>query len=123
VANNETDVALIARVRPATSGEITIALTPGPNNDNGNHFTYLGALQIDWAEAPVADAPRLAAPAFAGGAFSFSLEGTSGATYRIQRSTNLISWEDLQTVTLATTSQTVQVTSEGPFGFYRAVRQ
>ena len=33
-------------VAPDASNEITIALTPGPNNNNANHFTYLGVLQI-----------------------------------------------------------------------------
>ena len=45
-ANNQNEIAHLQNVAPTADGEITITLTPGDNNDNGNHFTYLGLLQI-----------------------------------------------------------------------------
>lgn len=33
-------------VTPRANGTVTITLTPGPTNNNGNHFTYLGVLEI-----------------------------------------------------------------------------
>jgi hypothetical protein len=46
VANNITSTAVVSGMRPNELGEITIALTPGPNNNNGNRFTYLGVLKV-----------------------------------------------------------------------------
>src|SRR5690606_15735836 len=41
-ANNTHNTVSVTEIRPTDAGEITIALTPGPNNNNANHFTYLG---------------------------------------------------------------------------------
>lgn len=49
VANNIDQVATVAAMKPDAAGEITILLEPGPNNNNSNHFTYLGVLRIDAA--------------------------------------------------------------------------
>ena len=45
-SNNTTNVALIDAIRPTALGEITISLSPTPNNNNANHFTYLGAMRV-----------------------------------------------------------------------------
>ncbi len=47
VANNETNVAVLTGIVPNAAGEITISLAPTPNNNNANHFTYLGVLKVD----------------------------------------------------------------------------
>lgn len=44
---NIDNVAVVAGITPDASGEITISLAPTENNNNGNHFTYLGVLRID----------------------------------------------------------------------------
>ncbi|MCP5524182.1 MAG: hypothetical protein H7A46_21825 [Verrucomicrobiales bacterium] len=108
-------------VVPDAAGEITVALTPGPNNDNGYHFTYLGVLQLDWEQAPPADPATLSEAVFADGVFSFTLSGTVGATYRIQGSSTLDAWSDLQNVTLTGATETVEVNEPGSWQFYRAV--
>lgn len=123
VANNETEIAVVSDIKPTAEGEISIALTPGANNDNGNHFTYLGVLQVDWEASTVATPAVLSAPAYAGGAFSFTLTGSAGGTYVIQRTRNFSSWNPVQTVTLSGTSQQVQVTQAESEYFYRAVVQ
>jgi hypothetical protein len=54
VANNLDNLAVIESINPDSTGVLNIALTPGPNNNNANHFTYLGVLRI---EALVANGP------------------------------------------------------------------
>jgi hypothetical protein len=49
-AENVNGTATISGIQPDASGEIRIALTPGAANNNANHFTYLGVLQV--ADAP-----------------------------------------------------------------------
>jgi Immunoglobulin I-set domain len=46
-ANNNDETVTVADMTPNVAGEITIAIAPTANNDNGNHFTYLGVLQVD----------------------------------------------------------------------------
>lgn len=46
-ANNIDGTVTSTGMKPDASGEITIGLTPGPNNNNANHFTYLGVLAMD----------------------------------------------------------------------------
>lgn len=121
VANNEIEIAVIEDVRPNAAGEIQIALTPGPNNDNGNHFTYLGVLQIDW-EAPVgSDAPTLSSAQVAGGNFQFTINGTAGVAYTVERTTTFNSWEEVKTVTVGSASESVEVPASGDAAFYRVV--
>lgn len=47
VADNETATATAKAVAPAADGTLTLTITAGPTNNNRNHFTYLGVLQID----------------------------------------------------------------------------
>ena len=46
IANNVNNTASLFGIVPNEFGEIEIALTPGPNNNNTNHFTYLGVLRV-----------------------------------------------------------------------------
>jgi len=45
-ANNIDTTVSVADITPDGAGEIRIDLTPSANNNNGNHFTYLGVLQV-----------------------------------------------------------------------------
>jgi hypothetical protein len=123
VANNETEVATVNDIRPDSNGEITIALTPGPNNDNANHFTYLGVLQIDWSAPAGGAAPTLSGVSYANNTFRFTLNGTAGSTYKIQSTSNFTSWDDVQTITLTGASQEVQITAPTGAAYFRAVVQ
>lgn len=49
-AGNMDETVQVAGVKPTESGEITVSVTPGPNNNNGSHFTYLGVMQVDWTK-------------------------------------------------------------------------
>ena len=46
-ANNIDNTASVADITPDAAGEITISLAPTANNNNANHFTYLGVLRVD----------------------------------------------------------------------------
>ena len=46
-ANNVDNTATVADITPTEAGEITISLAPTENNNNANHFTYLGVLRVD----------------------------------------------------------------------------
>jgi hypothetical protein len=71
-ANNITNIATVAGVQPNASGEITISLTPGPLNNNANHFTYLGVLTL----TPGGPQTRFLAPTLSGGAIQLQWTGS-----------------------------------------------
>ena len=123
VSNNEFEVATAADVLPDSNGEITVALTPGPNNDNGNHFTYLGVMQIDWEGELATEPVTLSEPEFADGVFSFTLSGTAGETYQIRRTQDFETWETAETVTLTGASVEVQIPQTEDYYFYQAVAE
>ena len=123
VSNNEFEVATAADVLPDSNGEITVALTPGPNNDNGNHFTYLGVMQIDWEGELATEPVTLSEPEFADGVFSFTLSGTAGETYQIRRTQDFETWETAETVTLTGASVEVQIPQTEDHYFYQAVAE
>jgi hypothetical protein len=53
-ANNIDTFATLAGITPDGAGEITISLAPTANNNNANHFTYLGVLKIESIPEPAA---------------------------------------------------------------------
>lgn len=48
-ANNVNGTATLSDLHPDAQGRLTVALSPGPNNNNANHFTYLGVLRLEAA--------------------------------------------------------------------------
>lgn len=52
VANNVDNVARVSSITPDSSHEILISLAPTANNNNANHFTYLGVLRMDVVPEP-----------------------------------------------------------------------
>lgn len=74
-----------SNLSPNQDGEIIIAMTPGPDNNNGFHFIYLGALQIDWVGGNTQDPENvtLSSPELTDGQLSFQLLGRAGQTYSI----------------------------------------
>ena len=46
-ANNIDGTAETPSLKPNAAGEITVSLAPSPNNNNGNHFTYLGVMKME----------------------------------------------------------------------------
>ncbi len=62
VANNVTNTAIANGVIPTATGEVTISLAPTAQNNNANHFTYLGAMKV----LQVTEPPRFLAPVVIG---------------------------------------------------------
>ncbi|MCK7590678.1 T9SS type A sorting domain-containing protein [Subsaxibacter sp. CAU 1640] len=54
-SNNTSNTADILNIQPNASGEITLTAQPGPNNNNGFGFYYLGALQLIKSDTPIGD--------------------------------------------------------------------
>ena len=50
--SNNTDKVVTVTLKPNTDGRITIHCSPGPNNNNSNHFYYLGAMKMTYDEEP-----------------------------------------------------------------------
>lgn len=46
VANNVASSVTVNGIKPTTTGEIAISLAPTANNNNANHFTYLGMMKM-----------------------------------------------------------------------------
>ncbi len=51
-ANNVSEVAFVGGIMPNASGEITINVSPGPNNNNSLGFYYIGAIKMDVVPEP-----------------------------------------------------------------------
>ncbi|TWT86663.1 hypothetical protein Mal64_34920 [Pseudobythopirellula maris] len=51
-ANNTANLATVAGITPTAAGEITITVTKGPGNNNGNGFFYLGAMRLVGTTVP-----------------------------------------------------------------------
>lgn len=98
----------------------------------GNGFVYaldtnngLVAMRVNYGTPPTSEAPVLTDVTYAEGAIRFRLHGVSGTTYVVQRSATLTegSWTDGQEITLAGTSELVELPVAGntPVQFYRVV--
>ncbi len=122
VANNETEIATLTDLRPDAAGEFSVALEPGPNNDNGNHFVYLGVLRMSWSAPDPATPATLDQAVVTSGTFSFRLRGTAGATYRVLGSDDFRLWTDVRSVPLGDTgSATVEIPATGGWRYFQAV--
>lgn len=54
-ANNVEETAKVGGITPTSAGEITISLAPTENNNNANHFTYLGTLLMEEDDTPTVE--------------------------------------------------------------------
>jgi hypothetical protein len=59
-ANNVSSTVTVSNITPSVAREITISLAPTANNNNGNHFTYLGALRLTEVPPPQFQPPLIA---------------------------------------------------------------
>lgn len=58
-ANNINNIAKAEGITPTAGGEITISLAPTANNNNANHFTYLGAMRLSAYVPPLQFLPAV----------------------------------------------------------------
>ncbi len=117
-SGNVDGLAVVSGAVPDASGELGVALLPGPNNDNANRFTYLGALRLDWT-IPPAVRPRIIGIRVEAGRLVLRLRGTPGVILRLQRSGDLASWQDLREITAADLAEEQSVDVPADSGFYR----
>jgi hypothetical protein len=115
-ANNVVNVARVDGIFPNALGEIAISLAPTANNNNVNHFTYLGVLRVDWSLPP-----RLSELSADGDSVRFRLHGMAGRRYRIEASLDFNEWTNVETVMLTGPSQFVSGPQSAPWRFLRAV--
>ncbi|HNQ87276.1 MAG TPA: hypothetical protein PKM73_01430, partial [Verrucomicrobiota bacterium] len=120
-SNNETGTATVTGMLPDAAGEIRVTLTPGPNNNNANHFTYLGVLRLDWTASVPAKPAELSEPQYANGMFSFLLTGTAGKNYVVQKTRDFAEWTEAAIVRLDSSSQRVEVAGGESGAWYRAI--
>lgn len=71
-ANNINNTAKVEGITPNASGEITISLAPTANNNNANHFTYLGAMRL----SPYVPPLQFLAPVITNGKIRLEWTGT-----------------------------------------------
>ena len=76
-ANNVSNTVTVTGMAPDVNGEISIALTPGPNNTNvTNHFIYLGVMKITPRAAAVGGEVVMLAPTVSNGKIVVNWTGT-----------------------------------------------
>lgn len=54
-SSNTSNLVTISKITPAADGTIIINVAPGPNNNNGSKFFYLGAIRITYEKVIVYD--------------------------------------------------------------------
>ncbi len=70
-ANNVNNTVTATGISPDAAGEITVSLAPTANNNNANHFTYLGVMKV----APYNPPPMFLPPAIENGQIKLQWEG------------------------------------------------
>jgi len=118
-ANNTNNLATVANLRPDSNGEIRIELASGPNNNNANHFTYLGVLRLDWVISPARGAALIEPVVTTSGEFTLRLLGNPGVAYTLESSTDLSTWVEVRPVTLEADSQQIAVPASFTPAFFR----
>lgn len=73
-ANNQTGTAEVAGILPDSNGAITISLSPAADNNNSNHFIYLGVLRVH--SVPSAAPPRFTGVSVTDGILRLAWSGT-----------------------------------------------
>ncbi len=108
-ANNNNNTATATGIIPTPAGDITISLAPTSKNNNANHFTYLGVLQV----SPYVPPPTFLPPIIENG--QIKLQWTGGG--QLFRSTSVVGpWE---AVTPAPSSPYAEDMVPGENRFYR----
>lgn len=122
VSNNTDTVARVTGIAPDAQRGIAVALTPGPNNDNANHFTYLGVLRVTWSTAAGGPAIRLETLARTGDGVTLRASGAPGMIYTLQLSTDMHSWEDVREIEMNAATAEAIVDNMPAAAFYRLLQ-
>jgi lysophospholipase L1-like esterase len=109
-ANNDSTSATLTNLFPNNAGEIRIRLLPGPANNNANHFTYLGLLQIDWQNPPREPRLTLEPPVEVHPTvLKLQISDLADTVHQIESSDDLRSWTLEATIPTGTPQATVTV--------------
>ncbi len=123
IAGNVDDKAVASGIMPSADGTITVRIEPGPNNDNGNHFTYLGVLQLDWTGGPPeSENVSITGVLLSSGMLEITVTGKAGQTYTLHSTTDFKQWANAQTITLDADSGVIQVPADQSVRFFRVMR-
>jgi hypothetical protein len=88
-ANNINNTATANSIAPNAAGEITISLAPTANNNNANHFTYLGVMRV----APYVPPPVFLPPVIENGQIKLQWTGTG----RLLRASSVLGpWQPVE---------------------------
>jgi lysophospholipase L1-like esterase len=117
-ANNVDGLAAVDNIRPNPQNEITISLTPGTNNDNPNHFTYLGVLEMSWTIQPARNV-TLAILGYDNQSLSLEMGGEIGVSYQLENSNDLVSWRNVESIVLTNNPVRLDVNPSRNATFYR----
>jgi lysophospholipase L1-like esterase len=121
-SNNIDATARVTGIRADAQREIAISLAPGPNNNNANHFTYLGVLRVNWTTADGGPAIRLETIARSGNGVRLRANGAAGMIYTLQLSTDMRTWEDVRQIALTEAAAEVEVENTPAAAFYRLLQ-
>lgn len=124
-SNNDSTTAAVTNVFPDSAGEIRIRLFPGPANNNANHFTYLGLLQIDWQNPPRRPQLSLQPPTHPHpSTLTLRISQLPDAVHRLESSADLQSWsfESQLPASPSEATVTVLLPTNAPLRFFRIAR-
>jgi hypothetical protein len=120
-ANNINTTATLASQSPSDQSDLEIALAPGPNNNNANHFTYLGILRLNWSNASTPPI-QLAAQQPTETAFRFAITGAPGMIYTLQASTDLATWQEVARFEMTSPTIDAEIPRPPTNTFYRLLQ-
>jgi len=115
-------VAIVGGIRPDAEGKLAISLAPGPNNNNANHFTYLGLLRVNWSTAKAPAPISLSSPARAAGKLRFSIQGAAGMTYILQTSPDLATWAEAARFEMPANTADIEIPEPPTNSFFRLLQ-
>jgi hypothetical protein len=123
-ANNTANVATVGGITPDGSGNVTINVSPGPNNNNTSGFFYIGAMQMVSSNAaqPVITGQPAHKTVSAGANATFTVTATSATALSYQwqfYNTNLVNGGNISGATNATL--TVSGVAPTDVGHYRVL--
>jgi hypothetical protein len=135
-ANNIDHVVYLSG-QPDASGSVTLTITPGPENNDPNHLTYLGAIRLatlsdyggpnfyfDFGSETslTSNLPFLMLTRQSGGSVILRLDADANSTPQIEFSTDLRNWEMFRYLSLTNGTGELEIQLPTSPRFFRAVQ-
>ncbi len=119
---NFENVATLSNLEAGPARDLTISLSPGPENNNANHFTYLGVLRLDWIDSATAPPIKLSQPVRGMNGVQLRVSGAPGMIYTVQTSMDLRTWRDAASIQLSSESGEIEIADASGDAFYRLLQ-